>query len=825
MFFLLAFFAAGFILTALLSPRMKVENAKAATLDDFNFPRADEGDPVPRFYGTLKLKAPNTIGLANFRAEPIRKKVKTGLFSSKRVITGYKYYADVDLAWALGPGVVYRKMWFGDNLVWSGCLYGGGCVNVIPINLPELYGGSEDGKRGGIKGDVASYCGSFDQPRDPHLAARLDPDVPAYVGVAHTVFRSFWWGNTSQIDAVSMEVAYLVDTLGVGRNRHYMMNGLDMNPICVLYDILATDWGNLGYDPAKINLATWRAAALRVFNEGNGISIAISNATDAKDAIRTILRQISATIYEDASTGLVEIKLIRNDYDANTLPTLGPGQIKEVKNFTKKLWHETNNVVRIKYIARSEDYRPDKVAMARDSSLLRFQGKERPVELTMPGVKDDDLANAIAARELSNLNVPLYSAQLVTNRSATALRPGDVFRWSWPEYGIVQVIMRVKKIGRGTLEDGSMLLDVVQDEFSSDAVVLASPKPTGWQPTTLSPMDISTFAFVEIPAWLDAQAALGTRAGHTRIAAFAAAPSPSSIGFSAYIEDPGGDAKVLSTAPYAPHSALVTAIDRFGGWGTGELASLVISAPSDPTGLPAVATPRSGGGMFLIGQELFAYTTRTINPDGSWTLHNVKRALLDTGWFAHAEGARVWFFDGADRFFDADTPNGTSPTIYLLDETAQGQSDKATAVKTVFPTVGRIERPVAPDYITGNGSRAEILVGIGDTVTIAGRPRSRFDTGQVWFENDAAGTPEDGQTYRISYEKEGATVAVANDVPLPYDLLTTEAMSGRIVVRVEAKVGTKYSIAAAPYQLAVQSLPIIIDESDLLIDAEKVYTT
>lgn len=824
MFFFFVFFAAGFILTALLSPKMKVENAKAATIDEFNFPRADEGAPVPRFYGTLKLRSPNTIGLSNFRADPIKKKVKTGLFSSKKVITGYKYFADIDLAWALGPGVVYRKMWFGDNLVWSGCLYGDGCVNLIPINLPELYGGSEDGKRGGIGGTVAMYCGDFDQPRDTWLEANTDPDVPAYVGVAHTVFRDFWWGNNPQIDAVSMECAYLTDTLGVGLLRHYMDNGLDMNPVCVLYDIMTYGWGNLGYDPDLINIDDWRLSATKIFGEGNGISLAITSATEAKDALKTILRQINATMFEDASTGLVELKLIRNDYNIDALPVLGPSQIGEVRNFTKKLWHETNNVVRLKYIDRAEDYRNDKIATAKDSSLLRFQGKERPVEVNMPGIKVAELANAIAARELSNLNVPLYSCQMTVNRTAASLKPGDVFKWTWPEYGVVQVVMRIQKMGLGTLEDGTISLDVVQDEFSSDAVVIAPPSPTGYTPTVLDPVDVVEFVIFELPAWLDYQASLGTREGHTRLSVFAAAPSNYTIGFNGYIEDDLDDATVITGASYSTMSELDGAIGRFDGWTTGTLTSVTVTTPSGT--IAASGEPREGGGLFLIGDELFAYTSAVNSGGGIWTLSTVKRALLDTTWLEHATGARVWFFDGPETFFESDSPNGATDDVYLLDQTATGSSAVDSAIVEPFTNKGRIGLAIAPDYVTADASRAAWpLFSIGDTVVIDARPRNRNDVDQVWYEDDAAGTPEAGTTYRISFEVGGVVTPIDDEETLPYNLLLTSAMTGNCVILVEAKKDGNYSFSAAPFPLVVQSTPIMIDSVNLLIDTEEVYTT
>jgi len=823
MFFFLAFFAIGFILTAFLAPKMKVENAKAAGLDEFKFPRSEEGSPVGRFYGTLKLLSPNTIAITGYRAVPIKKKVKTGIFSSKTIITGYRYYLTVDLAWALGPGVVYRKMWFGNNLVWAGCLYDSTCLNVIPINLPELYGGSDDGNRGGIFGDVAMYCGDFDQDRDEYLVANMNPNVPAYVGVAHMVFRDFWWGNSPSIDTVAVEGAYFVNSLGVTAGRHIMPNGLDMNPVCVLYDILCEDWGNLGYDPARINVTQWREIAIKIFDENNGISISVATATEAKDAVKTILRQINAVVYEDQSTGLANLKLLRNDYTIADLPVIGPDQVIEVRKFTKKLWAETNNVVRVKYTDREGGYAQGKLATAKDSSLLRFQKRQRPLEITMPGVFVSDLANAIAARELSNLNVPLYSAELTLNREAVTLRPGDAFVFTWPEYGIDQMVMRAKRPNFGTLQSGSISISAVQDEFSLDTTVVSAPPISGYVPTTLAPVDISTFYIFELPAFLDYKSSLGTRVGYTRFASFVLAPSSYTLGYNAYIEETPDDVEVLSLAPYTPNAKLAGPLGRFDGFATGIVGAITIKEVSDVAALALGDSERQGGGLIVIGNEILSYSSSTDNGDSTFDLNDVRRAMIDTGWFAHNTDDRVWFFNGAEGFFESDTLTGDTANVYFIDRTATGRSAVADATVTPETALGRVERVIAPDWATADGDRTPWQIfDPGDVVSIDARARSRLDLTELWFEDDAASTAEAGTTYRISFEVEGVTTVVADDEALPYNLTITEDMGGDCIIHVEAKKGGLYSIASTPMPIFVNSAALIIDGEIVRIDGERI---
>lgn len=823
MFFFLALFAVGFLLTAFIGPKMKTENAKAAGLDDFKFPRAKEGDPVGRFYGTMLLKSPNTISLSGFNSTPIKKKVKTGVFSSKKVTTGYQYRATVDLAWALGPGVVYRRMYFGETQIWTGCLYGGDCANSVNINLPDMYGGSNDGGRGGIQGQIVMYCGDFNQGRDNYLADNMNPKVPAYVGIAHTVFRDFWFGNSPSIDAISVEASYLpcallCDSTGC---QFMMDNGLDANPIEVLYDILKDEWGNLGFNTNRINFDIWKAAAEQLFTENNGISISFASGTEAKEAFKVILRQINAVVFENqANNGLIEIKLLRNDYEIEDLPVLTPAEIVEVKNYQKKLWSETNNVVRVKYVSRADNYAEDKIAQEKDLSLLRYQGKERPVEVAMPGVKTAGLAQAIASRELSNLNVPLFSAEMTLNRTVSGILPGSVFIWHWPEYGIEQMVMRVRKIGLGTFADGKITFSVVQDQFASDATVMSPPAPSEYAPDNYIPLDILASKVFELPAWLDYNAQLGTRAGYTRAAAFVQAPSSYTQGFDAFIDEGDEDATVLDLAPYAVHGKLAAPIGRFDGFENALLTEVVVKELSDTSQLDPGGTVRMGGGMVMVGDELFGYESFTDNGDATFTLNNVHRALLDTGWFAHDLDSVIYFFEGQENFFDSDTLNGDDIDVYFIDRTASGRSQKTSATITNFDTIGRIERVVAPDYVTVDGSREPYqLLDDGVTVEIDARTRNRNDTTQVWYEDDVASAPEAGTTYKIEYELSGLTTLVADDVALPYSWDTT-GIEGSVVLLVSAKRDGLYSIAASPMPIIVGGDFLHIDDDIVLIDGE-----
>lgn len=819
MWFFAALFILSFLVTAFLSPKPKVENARASSLSDFRFPRSNEGDPVPRIYGTVKTTGVNTIGQCNFKAVPIKKKIKTGLFSSKKQIVGYKYYLGLDLAVALGPGVVFRRIWYGKDEIWNGCLYGAACVNVVNVNLPNLLGGAD--QNGGIAGDIALYCGNFDQARDPYLAANIDAEVPAYNGVAHMVFRDFYWGNSPNIDTISAELAYFSNSLGIGSNKHIMPNGLDANPVEVLFDLYTNSFGNFGEDPAKIDVAQWRTVALTVYDEANGMSVEIANSNTGQDLTTEILRQINATTFSDPVTGLIQLKLIRQDYVIGALPVFGPSEIASLSNFTKKLWGETFNRVRVKYTDRANQY-SDAVAIQDDFANIRFQGKVRATNVSMPCCYEADNANRIAAVQLAQFNVPLYSADSKANRKLLTLRPGDPFVLAWPEYNITQMVMRVRKMALGTREDGQITLNMVQDEFATDDTVIGAPTPSLFSGGDYSAHDITAYKVFELPYWLDRAAGFGTPAGFTRVAAFAKAPGTASLDFFGMIDNGADDIEALSNAPYSASATLIAAMDQFAGFTTGVVANVGIQALTEPSILSngsAGTIASDGHGLFMLNGEILAYETFVDHGDGTYTLTNVHRAMLDTGWVGGALGDTLFFFDGQEGFFDADMAVAAT-TVYLLDRTVTGRSAEATAPHVALAPVARLTLPEPPDMPTVDGARA--LGGFkdaGSVVTVAWIERNRTSA-SIALETDATTAPEAGTLYKVELVQ-GVTVLVSDDAiaGATHNLTIPAGSVGPAIINVYAKKDGAYSFAPTSYPiyivpanaLEVDGLPVFFD--------------
>lgn len=194
--------------------KKNMEDAVPKGLGDFQFPTNSETRRVPWLIGTKRQKGPNLLWYGNLRALAIREKVKTSLFSSRRITTGHQYFLGMQLGLCQGP-VILRKVWYGDTLVWSGRQEG---VGTIPISPPWTRPGGEFGRLTGtpvdpVTGFMRFYPGTEEQSVDPYLAQYQNP-CPAYRGMSYVVFDGYV-GTDARLNPWSFEIQRIVNHLSL----------------------------------------------------------------------------------------------------------------------------------------------------------------------------------------------------------------------------------------------------------------------------------------------------------------------------------------------------------------------------------------------------------------------------------------------------------------------------------------------------------------------------------------------------------------------------------------------------------------------------------
>jgi hypothetical protein len=66
-------------------------------------------------------------------------------------------------------------------------------------------------------------------------------------------------------------------------------------------------------------------------------------------------------------------------------------------------------------------------------------------------------------------------AALAFNRSFIDVLPGDAVMLTWPEASISNIAMRVVDVDHGTLENGAIVLGLIQDYYYANRLVPPSP--------------------------------------------------------------------------------------------------------------------------------------------------------------------------------------------------------------------------------------------------------------------------------------------------------------------------------------------------------------
>lgn len=774
MWFVLILLVVAFVAMALLAPKPKIENARASDLSKVDFPQATEAAPVPFVLGTVLLKSCNTTWYGDFASVPIKQKAgKTGGFlgigaHDAYQTIGYKYYIGMDLCLCLGGQVTLKAIYAAKDLLWAGEKGGPVAENAFLISQESLFGGDTSG--GGMSGVFTFYNGDFTQPRNAYLVSKVDSNISAYGGFCHIVLQHCYIGTSTSIKALKFELQRFSNTLGIPGGKH-IINTVDINPMEAMYHLLTQHWGGGGLPSSMIDSDSFLAAASRLYDEALGVSILMDQTNQLKDVLTEIQRAVNGVLYQDPATGKIKMRLIRQDYDASLLPVLNESNVLEVSSFSIQTWSQTFNQMRVKFVDRLNLYEAG-IAQHSNFANIQHQGRLINSDVSMPVIYDSRVAIEVAARELSMISAPLYNAELICNRTAQSLRPGDVVSFDWAERGISGMLLRVQKMKLGTLTDSKISLSLIQDAFSSSAAVFAQPGTSAWVPLERSPLEITNRRVEEAPWWLRAMWKGDTVDDDSAvILGVAGKPSVSSQSWSAYdsLDDFAseyfdGNLEYTDQATLVNDYNVVTPVGFFyDDTADGMLISGVTNTAviKNATELELV----NGANMFMIDGELFNFSAYTNVGGGQYRLRNIHRFLLDTTLIPHSAGARIWFLNNLSSVFTNQFTGTAEVSVKLIDNTDGGAYALADQPADDIVFTRRADRPLRPARLQADGSFGVAVN--ADTVELTWRERVKEYPTLQW-ENDGSGAPEDGTSYVVRVSEAGGTFHEYDVAAPPY---------------------------------------------------------
>lgn len=537
------------------------------------------------------------------------------------------------------------------------------------------------------------------------------------------------------------------------------MIGADANPSCMIFECLTnTDWG-MGSPVSGIAVASFAEAEATLLEEEFGLSMIWTRQASIQNFVQEILDHIQGVLFVDPATGLLTLKLIRADYDPETLPVLNPDN-SDLANFGRKLWGDIVNEITVTWT--NPENEQEETVTAQDDASMAIQGGPVADSRNYYGVRNAALAQRLAWRDLRSAGQPLASCEAEVDRSQWDLRPASVVKLTWPEYGLSEIVMRVTSIDYGKPGDPAIRLTLVEDVYGLDIGTYEDPPGSEWEDTSSQPDPMAPVEIFTLPLFAAAASAaaefIDTPVYPEVVAGILATTSNADV----FVYELWDEVALPNGTLEWQSLATLNVIGR------GELVgALAQEASSSGVALENIIgnTSPAVGGFFMIGSagetgnEIAMMEAVAV--DSTYT---ITRGVLDTVPRAWPAGTPVWFIDTSTIYEDPEVRSGGETVSYKLrSRTSQGLLPLANAPLESYTLSDRPWLPNRPADVKAFGeawsSEAEPIDATARpdpwvTVTWANRNRLLEDT-QVLAWTDATVTPETGQTTTIEVRTVG----------------------------------------------------------------------
>lgn len=691
----------------------------------------------------------------------------------KKQVIGYKYYMTLMIGIGRGEIDSLLEIKVGDRTAWQGTMKEPG---EFGINEPELFGG--ENAEGGIDGTAELLLGRKDQKVSDKIKGWLGGLVPDFRGCTNIIFdgmvcamsaypktwkikvhRSLrgWDGDVWQPDLcrVPMEVP-----LKTGGSTYIV----GMNPAHILYEVCTnTIWGR-GIPRSMMDEEAWAYAAKMLFDENFGLCVAWRRSDNLNVFAQDIIDTIGASLYVDKKTGLMRIKLIRDDYDVNNIPLLDADSgLLGISEMSLSSGSDSVNEVVITY----HDPITNQDSSVREQSLASIQMNTavNSKTTTYTAVPTPALASRLAKRDLRISTLPLKTFNITCDRRAWHYQPGDVIRIKDATREQGDITLRVGTVQDGTLTEGTITIAAVEDVFVMPLSGSTGEQVSQWTPPDKTPKPTVSMSY-EIPyanlnRIMDKAdfAIVGFNDGYYGMAAKKNVAM--SFGYSLLQQPLGGEWQDNGgSGAYNP---------------VGQLASTIDYMTSTITISDAVMTDEIEWPCAIyIGENIggeIAMVTDVVGAGGQTLTLTIERGIYDTIPSRHDKGTYVWFYEddiGADW---VDRVGGDTIFGKCCPYTLSSKPIDPNTVETQDVYMDwRYSRPYAPGRVYLNNAvrwynRVEVSkVEPVLTVTWTHRDRVAQEDRMISHDVDSIG-PEAGSRYTIKIlDQDGKAVRTETNI-------------------------------------------------------------
>jgi hypothetical protein len=518
----------------------------------------------------------------------------------------------------------------------------------------------------------------------------------------------------------------------------------DVNPSHMIYECLTNDDWGMGAPSTIIDVPSFANAAITLFNENFGLSMIWTQQTTIEAFVGEILDHVQGTIFVNPRTGLLTLKLIRDDYNADDLRIITPDDAT-LTSFQRKAWAETINEIIVTWT--NPENEQEETVTFQDLANIAMQGGVVSDGRNYYGVRNATKATELAVRDLRTAAAPLCSADLRINRKGWNLLPGETFKLTWPERGITELTMRITRVDYGKPGDPYVKFSAIEDIFTLPVSAFEVPLGTEWLNPDERARNFTYVDFFTIPYPVLQVAEINyIENPEVLVGVFAAQVGSDTYAFelSGEVTLPTGGQEFGPIGSRRPtgRASLLTAL-------TLETQSVILDFPNLISGEGAMVSGFGVIGRGDLNSELVMFESFTEGV--GWTL---ARGVFDTVPRAWPAQTPIWFLNPS--FAGADTIPRVADAAYaykLQPRTSLGLLPIEEANQFTFTPNLRPWRPFRPANVRVQDSQfGPVTVNVSDfthlNITWSNRNRTTEDS-QVRRWTEGTVPPEDGQTTTI----------------------------------------------------------------------------
>lgn len=730
-----------------------------------------------------------------------------------------KYYISIHYGICTGPVDSINKMVIDDKTVdWGGFVVNANSSTVI--NQTELFGGEK--KQGGLQGIFDFMLGGPTQQLTAGAATKLGgtPDtLPGFRGIASIFARGnqglfgtgtpgfYWTANNPYLSPPSVEVT----RIPVGPNGKSALDGDQANFADIIWECLTdTDWG-MGSPEGLLDRDSFKAAAATLAAEDFWGSMMWTRQDVVEKFINEVIDHIQATLFAHPRTGLLTLKLLRDDYDRATLPVFTPDNCKITK-FQRKVWGETANEVIVSWT--NPESEESESVVVHNNANISIQGSVVSTSKNYYGIRNADIAARLALRDLTQVSEPFLALNIEANRTAWTLVPGDMCKVQYPEHGIGEAYMRVGTVDYGKPGASIVKAALIEDIFSFGTSIFVPvgeslppvvpvpptipdpdpplPPDVPWVDPATVPTALDHLLIRDVPFFVLARAIGDTAVqsieypstGNMLLAA-EDSTNVSSIGYWTQIYGPTGEAS-LQQVGFLNNRKRVLLAAQLAAEGISTLAF------SSPYGSPVEV----GSIMeFVSVSDPSVFEMAAVAADNGDGTYQLTRGILDTTPLRWKIGDVVWNYPANSSVIDPTGRTDNVDAIYkFTPRTSKGMYSVSSAALITQTAHDRMHLPYRPANVKFNGDLySQQIDGTSDIVVTWSRRNRLTESSQILAWTDADTTPETGQTTVIEILDGSGTVSATHSgltgttyTVLASEIATAAGTGGKAFIRVKA---------------------------------------